>query len=86
MNATKQSGWRRERCLCDLCVRISPMQKRIRNALPKELRKDFDYLTMRMACAEEDRDASDAKLNGLWPGWEWIKDARIKAEGRVKEK
>jgi len=80
----KKRGWRRKQCLCDLCVRISPMQRRISLALPKELRKDFEYLTMRMMCAEEDRDVSDAKLAGQWPGWEWITDARIKAEGRVE--
>ncbi len=83
MRKRTKSGWRRERCLCDICVRISPMQKRIRNALPKELKKDFDYLYMRMVCAEEDLAASDAKLRGQWTGWEWIKDARVKAEGRV---
>jgi len=60
------------------------MQKRIGLALPKNLRKDFEYLTMRMMCAEEDRDVSDAKLAGQWPGWEWITEARIKAEGRVE--
>lgn len=62
------------------------MQKRIRKVLAKEFREDFDYLMMRMACAEEDLDVAQSKLAGEWPGWEWLKKARVKAEGRVELK
>ena len=71
----------RHHCLCDLCSRIFPMQERISKALPEELKKDFDYLMMRLAVAEEDFCAANAKLVGEWPGWEWIKEARKVAEG-----
>lgn len=70
----------KRKCLCDLCTRISPMMRRISKALPRELRRDFDYLMMRLYTAEEDRDADEAKLNGTWPGWEWMVEARKKAE------
>lgn len=71
---------RRGRCLCDLCTRIFPMHKRLQEALPEPLRADFEYLMMRLMCAEEDRDVADAKLAGEWPGWEWMKTAREKEE------
>jgi len=58
------------------------MQKRISDALPSDdLKKDFEYLMMRMMTAEEDCDVSDSKLSGVWPGWEWMKDARKAQEG-----
>lgn len=72
----------RKRCLCDLCVRISPMQKRIAKSLPEELRKDFEYLMVRLMTVEEDYDVAEAKLAGEWPGWEWIKSAREVEESR----
>lgn len=68
------------RCLCDQCCHISPMAARLRGVLPEELRGDFDYLTMTLMCAEEDRDVARAKLAGEWPGWEWMKDAVRAAE------
>lgn len=79
MNQEKKNT-AKKRCLCDICVRISPMQKCISDALPEELRIDFAYLMTRMECAEMDLDAAQAKLDGEWPGWEWIKDARTAAE------
>jgi hypothetical protein len=56
------------------------MQKRIMDALPDDLKSDFEYLTMRMMCAEEDRDVAEAKLYGQWPGWEWMVEAKRNAE------
>jgi len=75
----KQLPFRRN-CLCDFCTRINPMQKRIRDALPAELQSDFEYITMRMMCAEEDRDVAESKLHGQWPGWEWMAKAVEDAE------
>ncbi len=71
---------RRGRCLCDLCTRISPMYSRLQEALPEPMRADFEYLMMRLMCAEEDRDVAEAKLYGQGPGWEWMKAAREKEE------
>lgn len=73
---------KRERCLCDQCTRIVPMQKRILDALPEELRKDFEYLCMKLEVVETDLAATEAKLYGEWPGWEWIKEARKNEEYR----
>lgn len=56
------------------------MARKIADALPDELRHDFSYLMSRLECAETDAAASDAKLRGDWPGWEWIKEARRIAE------
>jgi hypothetical protein len=67
-------------CLCDLCNRVSPKAKAIRAALSEELQKDFDYLMSRMMHAEDDLDYAEARLRGEWPGWEWIIEARQKAE------
>jgi len=70
------------KCLCDWCVRISPMHKRIKDALPEHLKHEFDYLSNRFFNIEMDLDATEAKLNGSWPGWEWIVEERRKHEGR----
>jgi hypothetical protein len=58
------------------------MQKRINDKLSEGLQKDFDYLMMRMECAEMDLAAAESKLSGEWPGWEWIKEARTAAESQ----
>lgn len=71
----------KNRCLCDICTRITPMQVRIMEALPtKQLRYDFMYLMNRMELAETDNACNELKLSGQWPGWEWMKAARKKAE------
>lgn len=57
-------------CSCEWCTVTSPMISRIRDALPDELKKDFDYIVVRMMSAEEDADVANCKLNGNWPGWE----------------
>lgn len=68
-----------KKCICDSCCRISPMMKRIREALPDDLKGDFEYLCNKLGCAEMDYEANEAKLNGQWPGWEWIIEAKAKA-------
>ncbi len=72
-------------CLCDLCNRVSPKAKRIREALSDELKSDFDYLMSRMMHAEDDLDYAEARLSGQWPGWEWMPEARRQAEFAPKE-
>jgi len=60
------------------------MRERISDALPPELKKDFEYLMERMDVTEIKNEANEAKLVGAWPGWEWVKEARKKAEETVE--
>ncbi len=78
--------WKRAKCLCDDCVRISPMRERIDAALPPELKADFEYLMHLLFIAEDDNNYLNAKFNGTWPGWEWIIEAQKTHEGRIYEK
>lgn len=35
---------------------------------------------------EQDNDVAQAKLNGDWPGWEWIKTHPLSEFGRIVKK
>lgn len=62
-------------CQCEYCQKIIPMMQQIIKVIPtEELRKDFDWLMERLMYAEDDRDYYKAKMEGSWPGWEWMKD------------
>jgi len=66
-----------KKCNCDWCKRVSPMIQRIRDSLDESMALDFDYLMNRMISTEEDLNYAEAKLDGSWPGWEWIKEAKL---------
>lgn len=67
------------KCSCELCLVVGPKIDEIRVKLKGKLKKDFDYLMMRMMVAEHDRDVLYAQLHGQWRGFEWIIEARKKA-------
>jgi hypothetical protein len=50
--------------------------------LPEKLLADFDNLTNHTMCQVMDGDIAQAKLDGSWPGWEWL-PAIIKAKNRT---
>lgn len=66
------------KCSCHYCTVDSPKHKGIRELLTGQALKDFDYFMNRLMCAEEDRNVADAKLEGSWPGFEWMKEAMQK--------
>ncbi len=61
-------------CTCKLCTYWHPLQKRIREQLNDEGKKEFDILTNHLAHVEDDLNYAEAKLDGSWPGWERMKD------------
>lgn len=62
------------KCKCELCVKLSPIIRRVRSKISGRLRKDFDALITHFYCEGEDGDVAKAKLAGEWPGWEWMKE------------
>lgn len=60
------------KCHCNFCLYWSPIITRIRAALPAKLLVDFDNYVTHSMCAEMDGEVAEAKLDGSWPGWEWL--------------
>jgi hypothetical protein len=66
---------RRRTCKCQWCVKWSPIIHRVDSKLTGKLKKDFDNLITHFMCEGEDGDVAQAKLDGSWPGWEWMPEA-----------
>lgn len=67
-----------EKCGCHFCTELIPREKRIREALPPELHADLEYIMSAYGADSLDKDVAEAKLDGEWPGWEWMKEAKQK--------
>lgn len=69
-------------CPCKLCAKWNPLIERIhkilRNAGGEHVNDDllFDELVADWQTQSMDLGAAEAKLEGTWPGWEWMKEAR----------
>lgn len=59
-------------CKCKWCTVWSPIIKRIDHALSPRLKKQFNDLLEHYIFMEEDYDYLQAKMDGSWPGWEWL--------------
>lgn len=62
-----------KKCDCEWCIKWSPIVQKIMNQLDEESKQEFDDLIMHYACIEDDLGATQAKLEGVWPGWEFMK-------------
>lgn len=74
-------------CYCNLCKYWSKVVKRVRHKLSGKLLKDFDTWCDHMACEGLDGSVAEAKLDGSWPGWEWLPaeiTKRNKAMGKLR--
>ncbi len=62
-------------CECDYCKRISPMWDYVSKALSiqPELLKDFEWFMEKSMYDGDELCCANAKLEGIWPGWEWMK-------------
>jgi hypothetical protein len=67
------------KCACEWCSRTHPKVNEILAVLPEELKPIFENIVSRMMHAETDAEYYRACLHGDWPGFEWIKEAKIKA-------
>ena len=67
----------KSKCKCKLCSFQGPVIDKVRLKLTGKLLKDFDELIEGFFYDVEDGDVAKEKLNGDWPGWEWIKQAKI---------
>lgn len=62
-------------CQCDYCVKWGPFFRRISadmNDVDKALLEEF---LLHESSQSDDLGAAEAKLDGEWPGWEWMKRA-----------
>lgn len=74
------------KCLCALCNRWSPLIKKIKSALRgKPEAHDFEKLTTYYFYVEDDLNYAEARLDGSWPDWEWLPEARKEAERKKAE-
>jgi hypothetical protein len=67
-------------CLCNHCRHWHPLIEHLEAQLNEEGRKLLRELTDHWMDDEEDLDVAEAKLNGTWPGWEWLPAAIAKHE------
>lgn len=68
-------------CQCKWCLEISPKLKSIKAKLDGEDAKFFEEFIGMYLTECEDRDCSEAKLDGSWPGWEWIAEEKKRRFG-----
>ena len=61
-------------CKCDLCTKWSPLHRRIMAKLRGKDLKLFDEFLMMEANQSDELGVAEAKLEGEWPGWEWMKE------------
>ena len=74
----------KQTCKCEWCAKWSPIVHRIDNKLDGKLKKDFGRLITHFMSEGEDGDVAQAKLDGSWPGWEWLpKEVARRAGMRV---
>jgi hypothetical protein len=75
-----------EKCKCTWCEDLSPRVKRVSAALnTPELKADFEHLMATWGAESLDLDVAKSKLEGVWPGWEWMVEANeihLKGRGR----
>jgi len=63
-------------CQCEWCTTFSPGYQRLKARTHPDDLPFLDEMLNRMMCAEDDLNYAEAKLDGSWPGWEWIVEAK----------
>ena len=63
-----------KKCECYWCVNVYPKIKQVANALAGENLIAFNWLMEHYEAQGMDGDVAQAKLDGVWPGWEAMKD------------
>lgn len=68
-DAPKYAG----KCQCRICVRGAvAMMIAHADDTPLMARDQIRYLLSALEHAEMDRDVAESRLDGSWPGWEWM--------------
>ena len=73
----------RRKCNCDLCTKWAPLCRRIAAKLRGKDRKLFDEYLMMVWNDSDELGAATAKLDGEWPGWEWMPEVIKQKMGKV---
>lgn len=63
---------KKKRCLGHWCGVMSPVIRRLEFTIPKESQADLRRLVTYYLGEEMEADRAKAKLEGRWPGWEWL--------------
>jgi hypothetical protein len=61
-----------EACDCDWCTVWAPLARKLQAQLPADSQEDFEALLDYLTSAARDGGTAQAKLDGVWPGWEWL--------------
>ncbi len=70
--ATRWTDETQTECGCDYCQHWSPLIAHLDAQLNEEGRKLLDELVCDWMNQSDDVGAANAKLEGTWPGWEWL--------------
>ena len=61
-----------KRCTCDICTKWAPLHRRILAKLRGKDRVLFEEFLDMEEQQSTDLGVATAKLDGTWPGWEWL--------------
>ncbi len=65
-------------CLCNHCRHWSPLIAHLEAQLDENGRALLEELVNDWMCQSDDLGAANGKLEGNWPGWEWLPAAIAK--------
>lgn len=61
-------------CDCKLCTTWIPLFGRIKEKLDEKDKKLFETFLFEWDAETLDGQVAQAKVEGEWPGWEWMKE------------
>lgn len=67
-------------CMCNSCRHWSPLLSHVKAQLDERGRALLDEYMNYIEQSDEDGNVAQAKLEGNWPGWEWMKEEVKKRE------
>lgn len=62
-----------KQCNCEWCVKWSPLLRRVSEKLEPDDKALFEEFLLMHANDSDELCSANSKLEGDWPGWEWMK-------------
>ncbi len=70
--ATRWADEAQTKCGCDFCLHWYPLIQHLEAQLDERGRKLLNQLVENWMHQSDDFGVANAKLEGNWPGWEWL--------------